>query len=152
MSRSCKPSACLWNLKGYSKASAVQSKKTAFGWIFNQWLGPTTLGPMEWKMWILKPKYRIQVHTEGLPHQDPRMFWTDIGSLDLSCRENVIEQLFECWFAFPCYSGVHPYGQTLRWNSNWNWPPSKPFQAVCDSQHTECLESHIPSTKRDINK
>ena len=28
-----------------------------------------------------------------------------------------------------------------------NWPPSKCFQAVCDSQHPECWESYFPSWK-----
>ena len=44
----------------------------------------------------------------------PRNFQTDIGSLDLSSRENVMEQMLECWFTFPCECGDIHYGFIRR--------------------------------------
>ena len=55
MTRSGDLLACFRNPKGWTKAIAVQSKKTAIGWIFKQVLGRTVLGPTGRKMWIVPP-------------------------------------------------------------------------------------------------
>ena len=70
--------------------------------------------PAERKMQILPLRPSIQVDTQGVSPQDPRMFQTDLGSLDLSCRGNMMEQMFGCCFDFPCECGTPPYGQGLR--------------------------------------
>ena len=56
----------------------------------------------------------MQIQTHSVYLQDPRIFQTDLGSLDLSYRENVMEETFGCWFAFPCEIGGLPYGHTVR--------------------------------------
>ena len=56
----------------------------------------------------------MQVHTQDVSLQYPRILQTDVGSLDLSCRENVMEQWFGCWFSIPCEYGALPYGNTIR--------------------------------------
>ena len=47
-------------------------------------------------------RFDIQVHTHDVSLQFPRNFQTDLGSLYLSCRRNVMEQMFGCCFDFPC--------------------------------------------------
>ena len=56
----------------------------------------------------------IQVHTQDVFLQYPRNFQTILGSLDLSYRENVMEQMLECLFAFPCECGGFLNGNTVR--------------------------------------
>ena len=70
--------------------------------------------PAERKMQILPLRPSIQVDTQGVSPQDPRMFQTDLGSLDLSCRGNKMEQTFGCCFDVPCECGAPPYEQGLR--------------------------------------
>lgn len=41
-------------------------------------------------------------HIYGV-YNSMRMFQTDLGSLDLSCRGNVMKQIFGCCFGFPLY-------------------------------------------------
>ena len=41
-------------------------------------------------------------HGSGIRAQHPRIFQTDLGSLDLSFREDMMKHMFGCWFAFPC--------------------------------------------------
>ena len=55
----------------------------------------------------------MQVQTHSVYPQDPRIFQTDLGSLDLSYREIVMEQTFGCWFASFFESGELPYGVSL---------------------------------------
>ena len=56
------PPASLRNPKGWTKASAVRSKKTATGWIFMQFLGHWLEGPLRQKCEFC--------------HQDPISRWT----------------------------------------------------------------------------
>ena len=66
----------------------------------------------------LPTKSSIQFHTQDVSPQYPRISQTDLGSLDLSYRENTMEQMFGCWFAFPCEYGALPYSRILRGNYN----------------------------------
>ena len=114
MARSGEPLPFFRNVKGWSKDNVVRSEKTAIGWIFKLLQGQTTLGPSERKMGILPPRSVMQVQTDGVYPQDPRIFQTDLGSLDLSYREIVMEQTFGCWFASLFESRALPYGVSLR--------------------------------------
>ena len=87
------------------QSSSFRSKKTAIGWFFKQLLGHAALGPTKRKVGILPPRPSIQVHTQGVSPQNPRIFQTDLGSRDLSYRENMMELMFGYWFAFPCECG-----------------------------------------------
>ena len=71
--------------------------------------------PLKSKIQILPSKPDIQVNTYGVSTQFPN-FQTDLGSLDLSSRENVMEQTFGCRFAFPCECGDPPNALRLRGN------------------------------------
>ena len=99
-------------------------------------------------MGISPPRSGIQVHTQGVFPQDPSIIQSDLGPLDLSYRENVIEQRFGCWFAFPCECGDLPYSLSLRGNWERKMNSKQTLQAVCFFQHTICLESHFPSLKK----
>ena len=48
----------------------------------------------------------IQVDTQGVSPQDPRMFQTNLGSLDLSYRENVMDRLLHVVLTFPVCLGI----------------------------------------------
>ena len=45
------------------------------------------------KMLVLPTRLNSQVHTQYMSLQYPRIFQTDLGSLDLSYRENLMELL-----------------------------------------------------------
>lgn len=47
-------------------------------------------------------------YTQGVSPQDPRIFQMDLGSLDLSHRKNVMEQMFGRWFANLVNVGTFP--------------------------------------------
>ena len=52
------------------------------------------------------------------------MFQTDLGSLDLSYRENVMEQMFGCCFEFACV------WESSRWSqTHGNLPQKNDLQA-----------------------
>ena len=68
------------------------------------------------KILILPTQFNNQVHTQYVSLKYPRIFQTDLGSLDLSYRENLMEQTFGCLFAFPSECGCLPYGDTVRGN------------------------------------
>ena len=145
------PSTFFRKTLGWTKTIAVRSKKTAIGWTFKKKLGRPTLGPTERKMGILPPRSGIQVLTQGMSLQDPIIFQTDLGSQDCSYRGNVMEKTFGYWFAFPCVWGAgaaFPKVLVSREVVTEKWPPNKCFQAVWDSQHTECWESYLPSWKK----
>lgn len=59
-------------------------------------------------MQILPPRSSIQVHTQGVSPQDPRIFQTNLGSLDLSYRENVMDRLLHVALTFPVCVGPLP--------------------------------------------
>ena len=71
------------------------------------------------KMRIMPPRSAIQVHTQDVSPQDPTVFQMDLGSLGLSYREYMMEQTFECWFAFLCDFQAVPYCHTLRAYYDW---------------------------------
>ena len=105
---------CFRNANQWSKTNTVRSEKIPVGWIFKQLLGRPSLGFTERKLQILPPRSGIQVHTQGVSPHFPRNFQTDLGSLDLSYREIVMEQTFGCWFVSFFESGELPYGVSLR--------------------------------------
>ena len=61
----------------------------------------------------------IQVDIHGVSPQLPRNFETNLGSLDLSHRENVTELSFGYWLAFACECGDLLYCHRLRGNRGW---------------------------------
>ena len=75
--------------KCWTKPCAVRSEKTVIGWIFKKSLGRPALGPTERKMGILPTRSITQVQTHSVYLQDPRIFQTDLGSLDPSYREKL---------------------------------------------------------------
>ena len=54
------------------------------------------------------PRPGIQVDTQGVSPQDPRIFQTNLGSLDLSYRENVMDRLLHVALTFPVCVGPLP--------------------------------------------
>ena len=50
----------------------------------------------------------IQVDTQDVSPQHPRMFQTNLGSLDLSYRENVMDRLLHVALTFPVCVGPLP--------------------------------------------
>ena len=61
-------------------------------------------------------KVRYSGYTQGVSSQDPRIFQMDLGSLDLSYRKNVMEQMFGCWFA-----NLVMWGPSLWSQPQGNW-------------------------------
>ena len=119
--------------KGWRKDSSVRSKKSATGCIFKQLLGHTVLGPPETKMQILPLRYSIQIDTQFVSLQDPRMFQTDlIRSL---LQRKVMEQTFGCCFDYPSECGTLPWFTASGDIAPEKLPQTKCFQTVCDSQH-----------------
>lgn len=62
-------------------------------------------------MWILPPKFGIQVDTQGVSPQDQWIFHTDLGSLDHPYRENLKEQTYGCCLPFPVRVGPSIWSQ-----------------------------------------
>ena len=118
MTRSGDLLACFRNPKGWTKAIAVQSKKTAIGWIFKQVLGRTVLGPTGRKMWIVPPvpvsgfTFRMWSHSV---HDFPDRPMFSGSLLETKCDATEVW----CWFAFPCECRDLPYDHTVRGNSYW---------------------------------
>ena len=67
-------------------------------------------------MLSLPRRSSIQVHTQYVSLEYPRISQTDLGSLDPSYRENSMEQTFWCLFACPSECGGFPYCNTVRGN------------------------------------
>ena len=53
-------------------------------------------------------KVRYSGYTQGVSPQDPRIFQTNLGSLDLSYRENVMDRLLHVALTFPVCVGPLP--------------------------------------------
>ena len=106
------------------------------------------LGPTESKMQILHlpSKPNIQVNAHGVSAHFPN-FQKDLGSLDRSSRENVMEQMFGCRFALPCECGDPPYALRLRGNCKWKMTSKQVLSAVCVTQHRVFWECYLPSRK-----
>ena len=149
--RSCNLPACLRNLEGLTKAIIVTIKKTAIGWTFKQLLSHIILGPAERKRQILPTKSGIQFHTQDVSPQYPRIFQTDLGSLDLSYRENMMEQTLGC-LLFHESVGVFPKVTKSGEIVTEKLLSSKHLQAMCYSQDTECWESYVPSMNEKHQK
>ena len=79
--------------------------------------------------------------------QFPRNFQTDVGSLDLYCREKVMEQTILCWFAFSVILGILPTISFSGKTASEKWPPSKDFPAVCLTKLTVCGGKYLPLRK-----
>ena len=67
-------------------------------------------------MLILPRRSSIQVHTQYVSLQYPRIFQPDLGSLDPSYRENLMEQTFDVCLLFPVSVGVLPTVTQVRGN------------------------------------
>ena len=106
---------CFRNAYQWSKMITVRSEKILVGWIFKQLLCLTTFRHTKNKMQNLLSWSDIQVDTHGVSDISMK-FQTDLGSLDLSNRKNLMEQTFGCWFAIPCECGDLSYGLSLRGN------------------------------------
>ena len=148
-SKDCKPSTCFRIAKGWSKPSALRCEKTAVGCIFKQLLGCPALGPTDNKMQILPSKSIIQVNTHGVTPQFPRNFHRDLCSLDLSYRENLMEQMFGCWFSFSFDCEALPYGHSLRGICNWKMTCKQALSSRVWLQHTKWWESYLHSSKEN---
>ena len=61
-------------------------KKRQIGWIFKLLLCCTPPGPTRAKQVPVAPRSGMQVHTPGVIPSKPRIFLTDLGSLELSSR------------------------------------------------------------------
>ena len=55
----------------------------------------------------------IQVDTQCVPPQDPIIFQTDLSSLDLFCRGNMMEQTLDVTLTLPVSVGLLPRGRVL---------------------------------------
>ena len=98
-------------------------------------------------MKILPPRPSIQVDAQGVSPQDPRTFQTDLCSLALFCRGNMMEQPFGGCFDFPWGYGSPPWAQDLRAIATEKWLPSKCWQAMCNSPHAGGWKSYLPQRK-----
>ena len=105
MTRCCDLPACFRITKGWRKDNSVRSKTSATGCIFKQLLGHTALGPPERKTQILPLRYSIQVDTQFVSLQDPRMFQTDLTRSLLQRKRDGTD----IWM--------------LLWLSIWVWDP-----------------------------
>ena len=57
--------------------------------------------------------------------------------MDLSNREKLMEQMFQCCFAFPCECGDLPYGLRLRRNDESKMTSKQALSSsVCHSAHS----------------
>ena len=64
------------------------------------------------KMLILPTRSSIQVHTQYVFLQYPRIFQTELGSLDLSHSENLMEQTLDVCLLFSVSVGAFPVTQS----------------------------------------
>ena len=97
------------------------------------------------KMLSLPRRSSIQVHTQYVSLEYPRISQTDLGSLDPSYRENSMEQTFWCLFAYPCECGGFPYCNTVRGNFYLKITSKQEFlSSVLLSAH-RMLENHFSS-------
>ena len=64
-------------------------------------------------------RFDIQLNTYGVSPWFLRNFQSDLGSLELSYRENMMELTFVCWLTFPCECGELHYVLRLRGNCKW---------------------------------
>ena len=93
--------------------SSVRRKKTALACIFKQLLRDPTLGPPGRKMRILSPRLLSKCYPRVFSPQDLSMLQTDLGSLGLSYRGNVMERLCGSCFDIPWECGSSPWVQRL---------------------------------------
>ena len=111
-----------------TKAIAVKVQKQH--WIDFQAVAKPQLSRVNQEtMLILSSRCNIQVHTQYVSLQYPRIFKTDLGSLDPSYRENLMEQTFGCLFAFPSECGCLPYGDIVRGNCYWKMTYEQAFSS-----------------------
>ena len=68
------------------------------------------------KMLILPARFSIQVHTQCVSLQYPRIFQTDLGSLDLFYRESVRNLSFFACLFFPVSRQSFPTVTHVRGN------------------------------------
>ena len=72
----------------------------------------------------LETKTGIQVDTHGVSAQDPRIFRTDLGSLNLSYRETVMDRHLDDGLPFPVSVGSFPSVSASGEIATEKWPPS----------------------------
>ena len=104
-------------------------------------------------MWILPSRSGIQVRTQDVSPQYPRIFQTDLGSLDLSYRENMVGGTdWNVCLLFPESVGAFPKVTKSGEIVTEKWPSSKHFQAMCYFQDSECWENYVPSVNERHQK
>ena len=82
--------ACTRNQKSLTKPIDVISRKTSFEWIIKQMSAPHPFSTNREKILILPTRFNNQVHTQYVSMQYPRIFQIDLGSLDLSYKDNLM--------------------------------------------------------------
>ena len=79
-------------------------------------------------------RFNIQVNTYVVSSWFLRNFQSDLGSLELSYRENMMELTFGCWLTFHCECGELHYVLRLRGNRKWKMTSKQAFSSfVCHS-------------------
>ena len=135
------------NPKGWTKAITVRSNKIASGWIFKQVLCCTVLEPTVGKLEILSLRSSVQFHTQDVAPQCPWIFQTDLGSVVTPIWKTWWNRCLDVGLPFPVIFSDFLTIIPSREIVTEKWPPSKHFQAVSCSQHTECWESNLPLRK-----
>lgn len=108
-------------------------------------LGRTTLGPPERKMRIVPCRSGIQVQTQGVSRPDPRIFHRTRLTRPLLLGKWDGTDI-RSWFAPPY---CHRLKEKVPLKDDLQ---ASTFQAVCDSQFTECRERYLPSRKERYQK
>ena len=82
----------------------------------------------------MAPRSGMQVHTQAVIPEKPRMFLIDLGSLELSSRAKGKEEMCGGGSAFPCECGATPYSlagtSVLR----------------ADLEFSRCISERVPFT------
>ena len=141
--RSGEPPACFRNPKDLTKVITVIIKKRAIGWIFRQLLRLHSFRFNQQKMLILPTNSRMQIHSQYVSWQYPRIFQTDRIAGSLLQRKLYRTDIWLFVFFFLCVWG--PSLQQQFSIVTEKSPSSKDFQPVCYSHHTEIWKNYATS-------
>ena len=103
--RSGEPPACFRNPKDLTKVITVIIKKRAIGWIFRQLLRLHSFRFNQQKMLILPTNSRMQIHSQYVSWQYPRIFQTDRIAGSLLQRKLYRTDIWLFVFFFLCVWG-----------------------------------------------
>ena len=103
--RSGEPPACFRNPKDLTKVITVIIKKRASGWIFRQLLRLHSFRFNQQKMLILPTNSRMQIHSQYVSWQYPRIFQTDRIAGSLLQRKLYRTDIWLFVFFFLCVWG-----------------------------------------------